>query len=111
LLFYILSLTGHGHERMVVGFTTTCAISAHHHLSCEFESRSWRGVLDSTLCDKVCQLLETGRWFSQDTPVSSTNKTGTDHHNITEILLKVALNTIYLSLEQELLTLPEFTRF
>jgi hypothetical protein len=26
------------------------------------------------------------------TPVSSTNKT--DHHNITEILLKVALNTI-----------------
>ena len=21
---------------------------------CEFESRSWRGVLDTTLCDKVC---------------------------------------------------------
>jgi len=21
----------------------------------EFESRSWRGVLDTTLCDKVCQ--------------------------------------------------------
>ena len=31
-------------------------------------------------------------WFSPGTPVSSTNKT--DHHNITEILLKVALNTI-----------------
>ena len=30
--------------------------------------------------------------FSLDTPVSSTNKT--DHHHITEILLKVALNTI-----------------
>jgi hypothetical protein len=29
-------------------------------------------------------------------PVSSTNKT--DHHNITEILLKVALNTITLTL-------------
>ena len=29
-------------------------ISAHHHYSCEFESRSWRGVLDTTLCDKVC---------------------------------------------------------
>jgi hypothetical protein len=41
-----------------------------------------------TLCDKVCQWLATGRWFS---PVSSTNKT--DHHDITEILLKVALNT------------------
>jgi hypothetical protein len=43
----------------------------------------------TTLCDKVCQWLATGRWFS---PVSSTNKT--DHHDITEILLKVALNTI-----------------
>ena len=42
----------------------------------------------TTLCDKVCQWLATGRWFS---PVSSTNKT--DHHDITEILLKVALNT------------------
>ena len=24
----------------------------------------WRGVLDTTLCDKVCQRLATGRWFS-----------------------------------------------
>jgi hypothetical protein len=45
-----------------------------------------------TLCDKVCQWLSTGRWFSMGTPVSSTNKT--DCHDITEILLKVALNTI-----------------
>ena len=44
-----------GHDRMIVGFTTTYAISAYHHLSCEFESSSWRGVLDTTLCDKVCQ--------------------------------------------------------
>ena len=34
----------------------------------------------------------TGRWFSLGTPVSSTNKT--DRQDITEILLKVALNTI-----------------
>ena len=47
----------------------------------------------TTLCDKVCQWLSTGRWFSSGTPVSSTNKT--DRHDITEILLKVALNTIY----------------
>jgi hypothetical protein len=46
----------------------------------------------TTLCNKVCQLLGTGRWFSSCTPVSSTNKT--DHHDITEILLKVVLNTI-----------------
>jgi hypothetical protein len=50
------------------------------------------GVLDTTLCDKVCQWLATGRWFSPGTPVSSTNKT--DCHDIIEILLKVALNAI-----------------
>jgi hypothetical protein len=33
-----------------------------------------------------------GQWFSLGTPVSSTNKT--DRHDITEILLKVALNTL-----------------
>jgi hypothetical protein len=42
-------------DRMVVGFTTIYAISAYHHLSCEFEYRSWRGVLNTTLCDKVYQ--------------------------------------------------------
>jgi hypothetical protein len=26
-----------GRDRLVVGFTTTCSISAYHHLSCEFE--------------------------------------------------------------------------
>ena len=45
----------HGRDNMVVGLTTTYAISAYHHLSCEFESRSWRDVLNKTLCDKVCQ--------------------------------------------------------
>jgi hypothetical protein len=39
------------------------------------------------LCIK---LLATGLWFS---PVSSTNKT--EHNDTTEILLKVALSTIY----------------
>ena len=46
----------------------------------------------TTLCDNVCQWLATGRWFSSGPPVPSTNKT--DHHDITEILLKVACNTI-----------------
>jgi hypothetical protein len=46
----------------------------------------------TTLCNKVCQWLATGRWFSPDIPVSSTNKT--DHHDITEMLFKVALNAI-----------------
>jgi hypothetical protein len=34
----------------------------------------------------------TGQWFSPGSPVSSTNKT--DRHDITEILLRVALNII-----------------
>jgi hypothetical protein len=38
--------------------------------------------------------LATDQWFFLGTPVSSTNKT--DHHDITEILLKVALNNITL---------------
>ena len=42
--------------------------------------------------DKVYQLLAYGRWFSPGTPASSTTKTG--RHDIAEILLKVALNTI-----------------
>ena len=81
-----------GHDCLVVGFTTACA---YHNKSCEFESHSWRGVLDATLCDKVCQRVATGRWISPGTLVSSTNKT--DRHNITEISLKVALNTIVIT--------------
>jgi hypothetical protein len=37
------------------------------------------------------RLLAQGRWFSPGTPASSTTKTG--RHDITEKLLKVALNT------------------
>jgi hypothetical protein len=71
---------------MVIAFIATYANSAYHHR---------RGVLDTTLSDKDCQYLATGRWFSPGTPVSSTNKT--DRSDITEILLKMALNTITLS--------------
>ena len=41
---------------------------------------------------KVYQLSAHGRWFSPGTPASSTTKTGS--HDIAEILLKVASNTI-----------------
>ena len=46
-----------------------------------------QGVLDTTLCDKICHLLATSRWFSPGTPPIK-------RHDITEILFKVALNTI-----------------
>jgi hypothetical protein len=54
-----------------------------------------RAVLDTTLCDQVGQWLAASGWFSPGTPVSSTNKT--DRLDITEILLKVELNTITLT--------------
>ena len=43
----------------------------------------------TTLCDKVCRWLAKGRWLSPTPSVSSTNKTL--RHDITAILLKVAL--------------------
>ena len=46
----------------------------------------------ATASDKVYQLLVHGRWFSPGTLASSTTKTG--RHDITEILLEMALNTI-----------------
>jgi len=70
--------------RMVVRFTTT------------YISASTHCVLDTLLCYKVCQWLATGRWFSLGIPVSSTNKT--DHNDIAEKLLKVALNTIAITI-------------
>jgi hypothetical protein len=74
-----------------VEFATTYAISAYHHWHCEFKSCSGE-VYSKQHCDKVCQWLATGQWFSPGSPVSSNNKT--DRHDITEIVLKVALNAI-----------------
>ena len=64
------------------------------------------GVLDTTLCDKVCQWLAAGRWFSAGASFSSTNKI--DRHDITEILLKVALNTITLTLFNTVMALTDW---
>jgi hypothetical protein len=50
LIFIQFWMGRRGCYRMVVGFTTTYAISTYHHLGCEFESRSG----DTTLCDKIC---------------------------------------------------------
>jgi len=43
-----------GRDHMVIGFTIS-AISAYHHLICKFKYLSWRGVFDTTLCNKVCR--------------------------------------------------------
>ena len=57
-----------------------------------------RGLLDTTLCDNVYQWRVAGWWFSPGNSFLSTNKT--DLHDITEILLKVTLNTITLTLNK-----------
>jgi hypothetical protein len=75
-----------GGDRMVVGFTTTSAISAYHNWCCEFKSRSGWGVHHYVI--KVVSDLRQVMVFSG----FSTNKT--DLHYITEILLKVVLNNI-----------------
>jgi hypothetical protein len=62
----------------VAGLKTTCP-SAYHHWSCEFESCSWRGVLDTQLYDKVT----TGWWFSPGTP-PPVKQTATIYVNIVE---------------------------
>ena len=104
LLFLCLVVEGlSSRDHMVVGFIITYAISTYRHywiynyLCNQYLSplTMWdrtllrRGVLDTTLCDKVCQWLAAGQWFSPGTLVSSINKTY--RHDITEILLKVAL--------------------
>jgi hypothetical protein len=44
-----------GRDYRVVAFTTTYDISVNSHNRCDIEPRSWRVVLDTTLCEKVCQ--------------------------------------------------------
>ena len=77
-----------GRDCMVVGFITTYPISAYHPIVVS-SNHTHSELYSIKHCDKVCQQLAAGRWFS---PISSTNET--DHHDITEILLTVALNTI-----------------
>ena len=66
----------------VVGFIATCIISAYHHQSCEFESG--RGI-EHYVIKFISDLRQVDGFLRV-----STNKT--DRHDITEVLLKVALN-------------------
>ena len=77
-----------GCDHMIFRLISTKAISSRHHWGSQFE---WQGVLDTTLCNKdypmTCDMLV----VFVDILVSNTNKT--DHYDITEMLLKMALNT------------------
>ena len=76
-------------DRMVVGFTITCAISAYHHSCYEFESRSGRGVQHYVI-KFVSALRQDGAFLRVVRFTSPIKLTAT----ITEILLKVPLNAI-----------------
>ena len=78
-----------GRDRMVVGFTTTYAISDYRHSSNPAQARCTRYNIIWYSLSVTC-----GRLM-----ISSTNKTGC--HDISEILLNVALNTITLTLTPE----------
>jgi hypothetical protein len=59
-------LTSTDCDSTVGGFTTTYATSVYHQWSCEFESRSWRDILDTTLWNKyVSDLRQVGGFFHQ----------------------------------------------
>ena len=96
MVFTLSSKVRPGRDRKVGEFTTTYAISPYHHEMCDYEYRSWRGVLYALFGDQNCQWLVAGRWFSTGIPVSPTSES--DSHDITKTLLKVALNTIILFL-------------
>ena len=92
LLFFLSFSRGRRYrDCMVAGFTTTYVVSAYHHLRCELEPRSNEGYSIQHYVIKFVSDLRQVGGFSPGTPVSSINKT--DRHDMTEILLKVALNT------------------
>jgi len=75
---------------MVVGFTTNYAITTK--VMSSNPAHGEVSLIQHCVIKYVSDLRQVYQWFSPGTPVSSTNKT--DHHDTTEILLKVALNTI-----------------
>ena len=77
---------------VVIGTDYTDSFKSNYHTTTTVPS--WWDVHNTTLCDKVCEWLVL---------VSSSNEI--DRHNISEILLKVALNTVPLTLKDTVLKL------
>ena len=71
---------------MVVGFTTTCAISAHHHYVSSNPVHGEVHLIQHYVIKFVSDLRQVGG-FIPGISVSSTNKT--DRHDITVISLKI----------------------
>jgi hypothetical protein len=80
---------------MVVGFKTTYASSAYHHERSEFESSAGEVCTIQHYVISFVSDLRQVSGFLRVLGFPHTNKT--DRHDIAEILLKVALNTITLT--------------
>jgi hypothetical protein len=76
---------GRGRDRMVVGFQLPMQLVL---ITTNVASSNSAQAIQHYVIKFVCDLRQVGVFF----PVSSTNKI--DRHDITEILLKVALNAI-----------------
>ena len=64
-----------GRDRMVIRLLVTYANQCLSQLTLWVRTSLRGGVRDTTLCDKVCQLLAVGLWFSPGTLGFSTNET------------------------------------
>ena len=87
-----------GRDCMVVGFTTIYAISTYHHYRCEFESISGQVYsIQHCVIKFVSDLRQVGGFLlvPRFPPPMKT-----DCHDIPEILLKVTVNTLTLTLSQ-----------
>ena len=85
----------HDLDHMVVGFTTTWAIIVPITTKVWSLNSAHGEVYSIQNYVIVCQWFAAGPWIFREYYCSSTNKT--DCHNIAEILLKGALNTITLT--------------
>jgi hypothetical protein len=83
--FLILYWSRRGRDRMLVGSTTTYAIGAYPHWCCGFDCRSGLGEQHYVI-KFVSDLWQVGGFLGFSTITAHL-------HDITEILLKVALNT------------------
>ena len=73
--FFPLFVRGfHGRDSMVVGFTTTCAISAYQHKSCEFETCSTSDTRRVTVKRHVNKLKNTNKTWTFPTKQMAVKK-------------------------------------
>jgi hypothetical protein len=84
------------HDRMVVGFTTTYAISTYHYWYCELESRSGRGVQHYVIKFVSDRLVV----FSRSSTIKTINKWMVMLHKIVSLLycqsnMRIMLFLIY----------------